>query len=107
MVSGSGGLSLLQAILAPLAAYESTDEVIVTAQRRRERHQDVPIALSVMGQDELARRGARDLSDLAGAAPLAITAMAYNAANLGVQVTVDVLYGVKKLRDEKGVLVKA
>jgi iron complex outermembrane receptor protein len=69
MVSGSGGLSLLQAILAPLAAYEATDEVIVTAQRRRERHQDVPIALSVMGQDELARRGARDLSDLAGAAP--------------------------------------
>jgi hypothetical protein len=33
--------------------------------------------------------------------------IAYNAANLGHQVTVDVLYGVAKLRDEKGVLVKA
>lgn len=33
--------------------------------------------------------------------------MAYSAANLGTQITVDVLYGVKKLRDEKGVLVKA
>lgn len=31
--------------------------------------------------------------------------MAYNAANLGVQVTVDVLYGVAKLRDEKAVVV--
>jgi len=30
---------------------------------------------------------------------------AYNAANLGVQVTVDVLYGVAKLRDEKAVVV--
>ena len=35
------------------------------------------------------------------------TTIAYNAANLGHQVTVDVLYGVAKLRDEKGVLVKA
>ena len=33
--------------------------------------------------------------------------IAYNAANLGHQVTVDVLYGAAKLRDEKGVLVKA
>ena len=33
--------------------------------------------------------------------------IAYNAANLGHQVTVDVLYGVAKLRDEKGVLVKS
>jgi len=31
--------------------------------------------------------------------------MAYNASNLGVQVTVDVLYGVGKLRDEKAVVV--
>ena len=31
--------------------------------------------------------------------------MAYNAANLGVQVTVDVLYGVAKLRNEKAVVV--
>ena len=33
--------------------------------------------------------------------------IAYNAANLGHQVTTDILYGVAKLRDEKGVLVKA
>jgi hypothetical protein len=31
--------------------------------------------------------------------------MAYNASNLGVQVTVDVLYGVAKLRNEKAVVV--
>lgn len=71
--------SLLQAIIAPLAVGEGVartdqpatlaEDVIVTAQRRRERGQDVPIALSVVGQDQLARRGARDLSDLAGAVP--------------------------------------
>ena len=33
--------------------------------------------------------------------------MAYNAANLGVQITVDVLYGAVKLRDEKGLVVKS
>lgn len=31
--------------------------------------------------------------------------IAYNAANLGVQVTIDVLYGVAKLRNEKAVVV--
>jgi len=31
--------------------------------------------------------------------------MSYNADNLGVQVTMDVLYGVSKLRDEKGFVV--
>ena len=75
----SSGLSLLQAILAPLAAAEGVppadrqatlaEDVIVTAQRRRERRQDVPIALSVLGEEQLARRGARDLSDLVGAVP--------------------------------------
>jgi hypothetical protein len=32
---------------------------------------------------------------------------AFNAANLATQITVDVLYGVAKLREEKGVLVKS
>jgi hypothetical protein len=31
--------------------------------------------------------------------------MAYDPQNLGVQVTIDVLYGVAKLRDEKGIIV--
>lgn len=46
------------------------------------------------------------VNDPASGLSLRVT-MAYNAANLGVQITVDVLYGVKKLRDEKGVLVKS
>lgn len=46
------------------------------------------------------------VNDPASGLSLRVT-MAYNAANLGVQVSVDVLYGVKKLRDEKGVLVKS
>lgn len=46
------------------------------------------------------------VSDPVSGLTLRVT-IAYNAANLGHQVTVDVLYGVAKLRDEKGVLVKA
>ena len=46
------------------------------------------------------------VNDAASGLSLRVT-MAYNAANLGVQVSVDVLYGVKVLRPEKGVLVKA
>ena len=44
------------------------------------------------------------VQDPASGLALRVT-MAYNAANLGVQVTVDVLYGVAKLRDEKAVVV--
>ena len=46
------------------------------------------------------------VSDPVSGLSLRVT-VAYNPANLGVQVTTDVLYGVAKLRDEKGVLVKA
>jgi hypothetical protein len=46
------------------------------------------------------------VSDPVSGLSLRVT-VAYNPANLGVQVTTDVLYGVGKLRDAKGVLVKS
>lgn len=59
---------------SPSLAAETAEEIIVTAQRRRERLQDVPIAMTAIGHDELSQRGATDLSDLAGAVPgLSIT----------------------------------
>lgn len=45
------------------------EEVLVTAQRRQENLQDVPIALSAISADELAAFGADDLGDLNQVAP--------------------------------------
>jgi outer membrane receptor for ferrienterochelin and colicin len=52
----------------------ASGEIIVTAQRREERLQDVPISISAVGSEELAKRNVSDLSGLAGAVPgLSIT----------------------------------
>lgn len=48
---------------------ETGGEIIVTAQRRAERLQDVPIAITALGSDQLAQRGAVDLANLVGAVP--------------------------------------
>jgi iron complex outermembrane recepter protein len=62
----------------------ASGEIIVTAQRREERLQDVPISISAVGSEELAKRNVSDLSGLAGAVPgLSITNFTgFNASNL-------------------------
>jgi len=45
------------------------EEVVVTAQKREERLQDVPLAISALGATEIANRGVKDLLDLARAVP--------------------------------------
>jgi iron complex outermembrane receptor protein len=61
-----------------------SQEIIVTAQRREERLQNVPIAISALGGQELAQRGVLDAAGLRGAVPgLAISYSAgINASNL-------------------------
>lgn len=70
----------------PVSAQESADtgDIIVTAQRRSERLQDVPIAISALGADALANRGINSAEDLQGAVPgLSITGFAgVNSTNL-------------------------
>lgn len=67
------GLSLLPSV----ANAQTTDEtaksdagdIIVTAQRREQRLQDVPIAITAVGNEQLAQRGVTDISGLVGASP--------------------------------------
>jgi outer membrane receptor protein involved in Fe transport len=57
---------------APVAGDDAEvrgNEIIVTATLRNERLEDVPIALSAIGRDEIAARGASDLRDLQAAIP--------------------------------------
>ena len=66
------------------AATGQGNDLIVTAQRRSERLQDVPIAISALGSDQLADAGANDIGALRGAVPgLTISNSAgINASNL-------------------------
>ena len=66
------------------AATGQGNDIIVTAQRRSERLQDVPIAISALGSDQLADAGANDIGALRGAVPgLTISNSAgINASNL-------------------------
>lgn len=50
-------------------AQEQVDEIIVTAQRSDQNLQDVPIAVTVVGAEDLASRRLNDLSQLSLAAP--------------------------------------
>ncbi len=52
-----------------LSAGEGEGAIIVTARRREERLVDVPIAVTTFGEEELARRGAIDITDLAQITP--------------------------------------
>ena len=51
------------------AADEAEGEIIVTARRREERLVDVPIAVTSISGEELARHGALDITDIAQSVP--------------------------------------
>lgn len=48
---------------------DGSTEIIVTAQKREERLQDVPIAITAIGQAEISDRGSRDIKDLQYSVP--------------------------------------
>ena len=64
-------VALPMALLASArsSAASVVEEVTVTARRRSESLQDVPIAVSAISGDELTRRGAQDLTEIAQAVP--------------------------------------
>ena len=74
------GLVLAAALAAPVLAQETrapadgesivgVEEVVVTARRRSERLQDVPVAVTAVGGDALAAMQASDIGDLQSAVP--------------------------------------
>ena len=62
-------------------------EVIVTAQRREERLQDVPIAVSAFGSEQLQSRGISNISELGSLAPNVQISTA-TADNTGAQLSI-------------------
>lgn len=77
-------LAAIGALLPPLVALAeatssntSLEEVIVTAQRRTERVQDVPIAIRAVSSSELENRGVRQAGDLAAIVPNLVLSLPY------------------------------
>ena len=66
MVLAAGTLSLP---LAPLSLAQSLEEVIVTAQKRAESAQDVPISITAISGEQLAISGAANLESLSDSIP--------------------------------------
>lgn len=54
---------------APQTTTSGADDIIVTAQKRDQRVQDVPIAITVVSGEALVRSGAKNLTELQGLAP--------------------------------------
>ena len=78
-LSGAVGAALLAVAVVPATAvaqdpaeeeYDfAIEEIVTTAQRREQNLQDVPIAVSAITGDELAFRGAQDITNLAESIP--------------------------------------
>ncbi|MBB6093718.1 iron complex outermembrane receptor protein [Povalibacter uvarum] len=69
----------------PAASNELVDEVIVTARNRSERAQEVPIPISVVSGDQLARDRVFTVADLTQRAP-GLTATTPNARRTGISI---------------------
>ena len=65
----AAGPALAQSVSEPADSGSALQEIVVTAQRRAERAQDVPISVSAFGADQLSKAGIADARDLAGEAP--------------------------------------
>jgi iron complex outermembrane receptor protein len=60
------------AVVAPISVHTQAaviEEVIVTAQKREESNQEVPISITALGADALERRGIQNTEDLLGQIP--------------------------------------
>lgn len=56
-------------LLTSIANAAILEEVVVTAQKRNESAQDVPISITALGEEDIGRYGVNDVYDLRGAVP--------------------------------------
>ena len=56
-------------VLTPLTAHAQIDEIVVTAEKREQSVQDVPIAISVFNAESLKEQGLTSLEDVASVVP--------------------------------------
>lgn len=73
-VSGSVALAVCAALYAPAAVQAQTEsvgleEIVVTATRRAESAQDVPISVTVFGQEQMDAQGVKQIDDIARLSP--------------------------------------
>ncbi|QPI74950.1 TonB-dependent receptor [Sphingobium sp. Cam5-1] len=72
LIIGVSGLALASQSMAQTAATPSEpglDEIVVTAQKRAQNLQDVPIAISAISSEKVEQLGIRDSRDLSGLSP--------------------------------------
>jgi iron complex outermembrane receptor protein len=72
---------------AEASASETTgDEIVVTAQKREERVQDIPLAVQVIGGPALEAQGIREFSELTRAAPSLLVRSAEHPVNASISI---------------------
>lgn len=80
MMLGAAPPALAQQAARESGAAQVLEEVVVTARKRDERAQDVPMSISAIGGEQLERIGAENLRDIGGAFP----GVSFNDSNSGV-----------------------
>ena len=68
-LAAPAGISVASAQQAGASATGGLEEIVVTARKREESLQDIPLAVSALSPEELARRPDVDLSSFANASP--------------------------------------
>jgi iron complex outermembrane recepter protein len=69
LVCSTSGIALAQSAAPQAEEREGLDEIIVTATKRAENLQDVPVSISAIGQEQLLSRGVTTSNDLGSVVP--------------------------------------
>ena len=77
-------VGILSLFSAP--AFAELDEIIVTAQKRAENVQDIPISITAISGDQLANRGLNDFTDIAKSVPNFELSSSNMARNVSVRI---------------------
>ncbi|WP_040603644.1 TonB-dependent receptor [Sphingobium lactosutens] len=80
----TAGSAFAQSDIAPQGDDGGIEEIVVTAQRREQRLQDVPVAVTALTAEALANRGINQVADVARAAPSLTVTQSQNPQNSSI-----------------------